>query len=197
MKIFKVDLINNFRTKQLSWFINNYGAILDSEEMFLYFYKKPYECLEINLRSKIKSFFFNDFDIPYNVEEIKTIIDSYSFTVIPFRNKYKETALKSFSSNMDKIQNKAKVICKLDFNDFDNNLEKAKKVFGLALKMGFNNFCFLNFNDLSFTENKGIEQFNLPTNIQYSIDDKGNILSFSNNKLLSNIYKQPAYLIFS
>jgi len=202
--IFRIDLKSGSKFKQLNWFLNNYSSIFDSLDIKLYFqnftqfseFKENYN----NKSSKVKTYIFNNFTTPMSVDQIRDF-ELFDYIVIPFRNKYSESALTTFTSNLDKIKDRSKIICVIDYRDFEN-LEKIAKILKICNSLRFTKivFQYMNESDKNYLQ-KTLDLYkqsiiDLEYNIKYIIDEQGNILNPS-NKLLSSIYKQPAYLIFN
>lgn len=201
-RIFKIENFNENKLKQLSWFISCYSSIFNNDTISLYFSKCVlHNDFDLNtIKGKVKSYLFEPFQQVYSIPEIRNF-ESFNYLVIPFKNKQTENSLIVFTGNLDKLKNKDKVICVLDYLDLDKSLDKTLRVITYAKNNNFNNFAFQNFpekelNKLQEISNNKFNIVNIPDCYTFIIDNQGNILN-SNKKQLSTIYKHPAYLIFS
>lgn len=202
--IFKVDIKHISKIKQLVWFISNYASIFTEKYIDLYFsYDFSKDDLDFkDLRStKIRTYAFNSLLIPYTIEELRSL-EAFNYIVIPFKNKQNSNSLNIFTSNLDKIRCKNKVICVLDYYDVDKSLDKVSRIISYAKKNGFQNFSFQNFPEqflkkIEECSKNNFDIIEVSDEIKFIINEQGNILDFHTKDQLSSIYKHPAYLIFS
>lgn len=203
MKLFKVDFKTNQKSKQLSWFIDNYAEIYNQDIINLYFYQlTSYKDLYFK-SSRIKTYVFQSLTSNLSIQDIREL-ENFSYIVSLFTGRFSSNPNTAFMGNLLKIKDKSKIVCLINIQDY-KSIEALIKDIQDYKNFGFSNLAFINLTPLYtgslkqinfFCQSNNLNQIQIDSNYNYIIDESGNLINPKNKSIISNIYKYPGYLLF-